>query len=681
MMSPALSVLHDVFGYEHFRGQQAAIVDHVVGGGDALVLMPTGGGKSLCYQVPAIVRQRAGKGVTLVISPLIALMHDQVGALHEAGVAAAFLNSTQDWQQTEEIERQLLAGQLTLLYAAPERVATPRFLGLLDTLHAHGQLSLFAIDEAHCVSQWGHDFRPEYRQLTVLQERWPDVPRIALTATADATTRADIVERLRLQDAAQFVSSFDRPNIRYTIVEKTDARRQLLQFIQREHDGDAGIVYCQSRKRVEELAQALCDAGIDALPYHAGLDAAVRQRNQDRFLREDGLVMCATIAFGMGIDKPDVRFVAHVDMPKNIEGYYQETGRAGRDGAPADAWMAYGLADVVNQARMIDESPAGEDFKQVMRGKLDALLALAEATDCRRARLLAYFGETMVSRPAASGDAGDSKLIAASAGAAGAGGHFHSESDTCQDGAEPPPGRPTAASAPLGGSAPCEAGSVGARCGNCDNCLHPPDTWDATDAARKLLSTVFRVQQASQVAFGAGHIMDIVRGKSTDKVAQYGHQQLSTWGIGSDYSEAQLRGVLRQLIAVGALHVDAQAYNTLRLLDAARPILKGDQPVRLRAASASTTARRTERRRGAPPPAAADLDAAGQARFAALKAWRAEVAREHNLPAFVIFHDATLAAIAAAAPTALSGLEGISGIGAAKLDKYGPEVLRALAAV
>ena len=669
----ARAVLGQVFGYDHFRGQQAAIVEHVCGGGDALVLMPTGGGKSLCYQVPAIVRQRAGKGVTLVISPLIALMHDQVGALHEAGVAAAFLNSTQDWQQTEEIERQLLAGQLTLLYAAPERVATPRFLGLLDTLHAHGQLSLFAIDEAHCVSQWGHDFRPEYRQLTVLHERWPDVPRIALTATADATTRADIVERLRLQDAAQFVSSFDRPNIRYTIVEKTDARRQLLQFIQREHDGDAGIVYCQSRKRVEELAQALCDQGIDALPYHAGLDAAVRQRNQDRFLREDGLVMCATIAFGMGIDKPDVRFVAHVDMPKNIEGYYQETGRAGRDGDAADAWMAYGLQDVVNQRRMIDESPAGEDFKQVMRGKLDALLALAEATDCRRARLLAYFGETMVSRPVASGDADDSKLIAASADAEGAGGNFHSESDTCQGGAEPPPGRPNAASAPLG--------SVVARCGNCDNCLHPPDTWDATDAARKLLSTVFRVQQASQVAFGAGHIMDIVRGKSTDKVAQYGHQQLSTWGIGRDYSEAQLRGVLRQLIAIGALHVDAQAYNTLRLLDAARPILKGDQPVRLRAASASTTARRTERRRGAPPPAAADLDAAGQARFAALKAWRAEVAREHNLPAFVIFHDATLAAIAAAAPTALSGLEGISGIGAAKLDKYGPEVLRALAAV
>ncbi len=644
-------ILHDVFGYPHFRGQQAAIVDHVVGGGDALVLMPTGGGKSLCYQVPAIVRQRAGRGVTLVISPLIALMHDQVGALHEAGVAAAFLNSTQDWAQTEEIERQLLAGQLTLLYAAPERVATPRFLGLLDTLHAHGQLSLFAIDEAHCVSQWGHDFRPEYRQLTVLHERWPSVPRIALTATADATTRADIVERLQLQDAAQFVSSFDRPNIRYTIVEKTDARRQLLQFIEREHEGEAGIVYCQSRKRVEELAQALCDHGIDALPYHAGLDAAVRQRNQDRFLREEGLVMSATIAFGMGIDKPDVRFVAHVDMPKNIEGYYQETGRAGRDGGPADAWMAYGLADVVNQARMIDESPAGDEFKAVMRGKLDALLALAEATDCRRARLLGYFGEAMASRGTPGGAADAANSIAASADQPSAGSPFDSKTSDHR------------------------------YCGNCDNCLQPPDTWDATDAARKLLSTVFRVQQASGIAFGSGHIMDIVRGKGSDKVTQHGHDALSTWAIGKDYSEAQLRGVLRQLIAMGALRVDAEAYNTLRLQDAARPILKGEQSVRLRAATAAaSSSRRSERRRGAPSPAAADLDSASQGRFAALKAWRAEVAREHNLPAYVIFHDATLAAIAAAAPTTLGGLEGITGIGATKLEKYGPEVIRALAA-
>jgi ATP-dependent DNA helicase RecQ len=621
------AVLREVFGYAQFRGPQQAIVEHVVAGSDALVLMPTGGGKSLCYQIPAIVRQQAGRGVALVISPLIALMHDQVGALHEAGVAAAFLNSTQDWEQTSTIERQLLAGQLTLLYAAPERVTTPRFLGLLDTLHAHGQLSLFAIDEAHCVSQWGHDFRPEYRALTVLHERWADVPRIALTATADDITRADIVERLQLQDARQFVSSFDRPNIRYAIVEKKDPTAQLLRFIQREHAGEAGIVYCQSRRRVEELAATLCAHGLDALPYHAGLDAALRQQHQDRFLREDGVVMVATIAFGMGIDKPDVRFVAHVDMPKNIEGYYQETGRAGRDGAPADAWMAYGLQDVVNQRRMIDESPAEEDFKQVMRGKLDALLALAEASDCRRVRLLGYFGEK----------------------------------------SEP--------------------------CGNCDNCLHPPEMWDATDAARKLLSTVFRVQQMSGIGFGAGHIMDIVRGKVTDKTRQYGHDQLSTFGLGAAYSEAQLRGALRQLIATGAMQVDAQAFNTLKLLEAARPILKGEQPVRLRADSASAAAPREKGQRGekgerrerqprrtTPPPAVAALDDGAQQRFAALKTWRTEVARAHDLPAYVIFHDATLAAIAARAPHTLDELQGISGIGAAKLEKYGEQVLACIGA-
>jgi ATP-dependent DNA helicase RecQ len=603
------SILREVFGYADFRGQQQAIVEHVTRGGDALVLMPTGGGKSLCYQIPAIARQQQGRGVTLVISPLIALMHDQVGALHEAGVAAAFLNSTQGWEQTEDIERRLLAGQLTLLYAAPERVGTPRFLGLLDTLHAHGQLSLFAIDEAHCVSQWGHDFRPEYRQLTVLHERWPSVPRIALTATADAITRADIVERLQLDAAAQFVSSFDRPNIRYTIVEKKDPTRQLLAFIEREHEGEAGIVYCQSRKRVEDLATTLCEHGLDALPYHAGLDAATRQQNQDRFLREDGVVMVATIAFGMGIDKPDVRFVAHVDMPKNIEGYYQETGRAGRDGEPADAWMMYGLQDVVNQHRMIDDSPAEDEFKQVQRGKLDALLALAEATDCRRVRLLGYFGEA--SQP----------------------------------------------------------------CGNCDNCLQPPEVWDATDCARKLLSTIYRVQQQTGIGFGAGHVMDILRGKATDKVAQHGHERLSTFGLGAEFSEAQLRGVLRQLIAVGALQVDAQAFNTLKLLEPARPILKGEQPVRLRAAQAEPKRARKRPSRGGTPPAAADLDTASQARFAALKAWRAEVARENNLPAYVIFHDATLAAIAARAPQAPADLEGISGIGATKLERYGDEVL------
>ncbi|MDO5692158.1 MAG: DNA helicase RecQ [Pseudomonadota bacterium] len=608
------NILNEVFGYPAFRGQQQAIVHHVTAGGDALVLMPTGGGKSLCYQIPAIARQRAGHGVTLVVSPLIALMHDQVGALHEAGVAAAFLNSTQDWEQTEDIERRLLAGQLTLLYAAPERVGTPRFLGLLDTLHAHGALSLFAIDEAHCVSQWGHDFRPEYRQLTVLHERFAQVPRIALTATADDVTRADIIERLQLEHAKQFVSSFDRPNIRYAIVEKKDPTRQLLAFIEREHAGEAGIVYCQSRKRVEELAATLCEHGIDALPYHAGLDAATRQQNQDRFLRAEpdaGVVMCATIAFGMGIDKPDVRFVAHVDMPKNIEGYYQETGRAGRDGEPANAWMAYGLQDVVNQRRMIDESPAEADFKQVMVSKLDALLALAEATDCRRVRLLRYFGEA--SQP----------------------------------------------------------------CGNCDNCLRPPDVWDATDCARKLLSTIYRVQQMSGIGFGAGHIMDIVRGKRTDKVAQFGHEQLSTFGIGAEFSEAQLRGVLRQLIAVGALHVDAQAYNTLKLLEPARPILKGEQPVRLRAATAAPARERTRKPRTATPaPAVAELDTAAQARFAALKAWRGEVAREHNLPAYVIFHDATLTAIAARAPRSLDDLQGISGMGATKLERYGEEVVR-----
>jgi ATP-dependent DNA helicase RecQ len=606
------AILSEVFGYDQFRGPQAAIVDHVITGGDALVLMPTGGGKSLCYQIPAIARQRAGHGVAIVVSPLIALMHDQVGALHEAGVDAEFLNSTLTGEEAYAVEKRMLRGEITLLYAAPERVTTSRFLSQLDALHERGKLSLFAIDEAHCVSQWGHDFRPEYRALTVLHERYASVPRIALTATADAITREDIIERLQLQGARQFISSFDRPNIRYTIVEKKDATTQLLRFVEREHRGDAGIVYCQSRKRVEEIAQTLCEQGVDALPYHAGLEAEVRQRNQDRFLREDGIVMVATIAFGMGIDKPDVRFVAHLDMPKNIEGYYQETGRGGRDGLPAAAWMAYGLQDVVNQRRMIDESPAGEEFKQVMRGKLDALLALAEATDCRRVRLLGYFGEK---------------------------------------------------------STPC---------GNCDNCLSPPQVWDGTDAARKLLSTIYRVQQQSGISFGAGHVMDIVRGKKTEKVAQFGHEALSTFGIGAEFSEAQLRGVLRQLIAIGALAVDGQAFNTLQLTEGSRAVLKGEVQVQLRE-SVSTPASSSRRRGGgakAAPAVAAGLTAAGQSRFDALKAWRAEVARAHNLPAYVIFHDATLAAIAALAPQSLDDLQGISGIGAKKLEAYGDEVLR-----
>ena len=603
-----------MFGYEQFRGPQEAIVSHVINGGDALVLMPTGGGKSLCYQIPAIARQQAGQGVTVVISPLIALMHDQVGALHEAGVEAEFLNSTLTGEQASALEKRLLRADLTMLYAAPERVTTPRFLALLDALYARGQLALFAIDEAHCVSQWGHDFRPEYRALTVLHERYAGVPRMALTATADALTRADIVERLQLEDAQQFVSSFDRPNIRYKIVEKKDATQQLLRFIQHEHEGDAGIVYCQSRRKVEDIAQTLCAAGLNALPYHAGLDAAVRQSNQDRFLREDGIVMVATIAFGMGIDKPDVRFVAHLDMPKNIEGYYQETGRAGRDGAPANAWMGYGLQDVVNQRRMIDESPAGDDFKQVMRGKLDALLTLAEGADCRRVRLLAYFDEA--SQP----------------------------------------------------------------CNNCDNCLIPPNVWDGTDAARKLLSTIYRVQQASGISFGAGHIMDIVRGKTTDKVTQFGHEGLTTFGIGASFSEIQLRGVLRQLIATGALNVDGQAFNTLQLTEQSRAVLKGEVAVRLRE-SVSTPAERKPKRSSSgstskPNAAPLALDDAAQIRFAALKAWRGEVAREHNLPAYVIFHDATLAAIAERVPQTLDDLQGISGIGAKKLEAYGEEVLR-----
>ncbi|UCU99388.1 DNA helicase RecQ [Acidovorax radicis] len=614
-MSPAHSVLQDVFGYEQFRGPQAAIVEHVIAGGDALVLMPTGGGKSLCYQVPAIVRQQQGRGVTIVVSPLIALMHDQVGALHEAGVSAAFLNSTLSFDESQDVELRLQTGDITLLYAAPERLNTPRFLGLLDNLYNEGHLSLFAIDEAHCVSQWGHDFRPEYRALTVLHERYAGVPRIALTATADDLTRADIIERLQLEDARLFISSFDRPNIRYRIEEKKDVTTQLLRFIEREHAGEAGVVYCQSRKRVEELAATLSDAGITALPYHAGLDTKVRQKNQDRFLREEGIVMVATIAFGMGIDKPDVRFVAHVDMPKNIEGYYQETGRAGRDGLNADAWMAYGLNDVVNQRRMIDESPAGEEFKQALRGKLDALLALAEATDCRRVRLLAYFGE---------------------------------------------------ASTP---------------CGNCDNCLNPPAVWDATDAARKLLSTIYRVNQASGISFGTGHIMDILRGKKTEKVAQFGHEKISTFGIGADLTEPQLRGVLRQLIATGALGLQkvmldsGHSFDTLCLTEGSRAVLKGEVPVQLRESVSSAPAKRS-RKSSAPPAAAANLGPDAQVRFINLKAWRAEVAREHNLPAYVIFHDATLAAIAERNPDTLEDLQGISGMGAKKLEAYGAEVLR-----
>ncbi|CAN5401307.1 DNA helicase RecQ [soil metagenome] len=619
-------ILQEVFGYGEFRGPQQAIIEHVVQGGDALVLMPTGGGKSLCYQIPAIARQNAGHGVTIVISPLIALMHDQVGALLEAGVSAAFLNSTQTFEESSQLEAQLLANKLTLLYAAPERINTPRMKSLLASLHARGLLSLFAIDEAHCVSQWGHDFRPEYRSLSLLHETFPDVPRMALTATADALTRQDMIERLKLEDAREFVSSFDRPNIRYTIVEKLDATRQLLRFIQTEHHNEAGIVYCQSRKRVEEIAAMLEEAGIKAMAYHAGFDAKVRQQRQDRFLREDGCVMVATIAFGMGIDKPDVRFVAHLDMPKNIEGYYQETGRAGRDGLAADAWMVYGLQDVVNQRRMIDTSEAAsEEFKQVMRGKLDALLTLAEGTHCRRVSLLGYFGEP---------------------------------------------------------SSPC---------GNCDNCLNPPAVWDATEAARKLLSCIYRVEQASGMSFGAGHILDILRGKTSDKIVQYGHDKLSTFGIGADLSEPQWRGVLRHLIASNLVastlmhSASGNSFNTLQLLPDARQVLKGEASVLLRQQAASAKPERSRRgskstvKTSVKGMAEAALNAGALERLGRLKAWRTDVAREHNLPPFVIFHDATLRAIAEQAPQDLHALGGISGMGVKKLAAYGAEVLRVCA--
>ena len=615
------AVLSEVFGYPAFRGLQAKVVEHVVSGGDALVLMPTGGGKSLCYQVPAIVRHRAGHGVAVVVSPLIALMHDQVGALEEAGVHAAFLNSTQDYDDAAAVEREVRSGRLVMLYVAPERLLAPRMLAMLDALHAQQKLSLFAIDEAHCVSQWGHDFREDYLALSLLHERFASVPRIALTATADAVTQRDIVERLALGQARTFIASFDRPNIRYTIVEKQEPRSQLLGFLREQHAGDAGIVYCGTRKKVDETAQWLVEQGLSALPYHAGLDTTKRQQHQDRFLRDDGVVMVATIAFGMGIDKPDVRFVAHLDLPKSIEGYYQETGRAGRDGAPANAWMAYGLADVVNQRRMIDEGVADESFKRTQRTKLEALLGLAEAHDCRRRRLLSYFGEAM--------DARD-------------------------------------------------------RCGNCDNCLEPPQTWDATQAARMVLSCIVRIQQACGLTFGAQHLMDVLRGRLTDKVKQYHHDRLSTYGIGAQWDEARWRAVIRQLVALG--HIEPLGeFNTLGIAEKARAVLRGNVPIELRVPSAPVKAVRQRAfksssldDKGARRDKDMGLDDAQRARFDALRAWRAEVAREHQLPAYVIFHDAALATMAREVPTTLAALSGISGVGAKKLEAYGPSIVALL---
>jgi ATP-dependent DNA helicase RecQ len=601
--SSASAILKEVFGYASFRGFQREVIDRVVAGGDTLVLMPTGGGKSLTYQIPALMR----RGVGIVVSPLIALMADQVAALDELGVRAAALNSTLSAAEAAAIERKMRAGDIDLVYIAPERLLTERSLRLLAEVEAGAGLALFAIDEAHCVSQWGHDFRPEYGALAVLRERFPAVPRIALTATADAPTRAEIVERLLIEPEV-FVASFDRPNIRYRIVEKREPREQLLRFIRDEHPGAAGIVYCLARNTVDEVARFLADHEIPALPYHAGMEPAVRAAHQARFQREEGRVMVATIAFGMGIDKPDVRFVAHLDMPKSVEGYFQETGRAGRDGLPADAWMAYGLADVVQQRRLIEQSEADESYKRLSSAKLDAMLALAEAADCRRVRLLAYFGEA--SRP----------------------------------------------------------------CGNCDNCLAPPALRDATEDARKLLSTIYRCQQAGGFGFAATHVIDVLRGKVTDKVTRFGHERLSTFGIGADRSEAEWRLLLRQLVAQHMVEVDTHHFNVLRLAESSRAVLRGERQVEVRMQV------HEPRRRARSRVVAEGFDAAAAPLFERLREWRAGVAREHGVPAYVVFHDGTLRAIAQSRPGTLDALGQISGIGAAKLDRYGTAVLQLVSA-
>ncbi len=597
-MSPARELLQRIFGYPAFRGPQEAIVKHLVEGGDALVLMPTGGGKSLCYQIPALLRD----GVGIVVSPLIALMQDQVEALEQLGVRAAFLNSSLTVDAASAVERKLLTGELDLLYVAPERLLMSSFLSLLE----RSRIALFAIDEAHCVSQWGHDFRREYRELNLMHERWPDVPRIALTATADEPTRREIVERLQLEDARQFISSFDRPNIRYRVVQKDNARKQILDFLAAHRDA-AGIVYCLSRKKVEETAAFLVANGVTALPYHAGLNAETRSANQRRFLREDGVVIVATIAFGMGIDKPDVRFVAHMDLPKSLEGYYQETGRAGRDGEPADAWLAYGLGDLVMLKQMIEQSESGEERKRLERRKLDSLLGYCESTVCRRHLLLAGFGEV-----------------------------------------------------------------YGRDCGNCDNCLDPPERWDATIEAQKAMSCVARTGQR----FGAAHVIEVLRGGDTEKIRQHGHQRLSTYGIGADLDAKRWNGVFRQLVAAGFLEINVEGFGALRLTEASRPVLRGEQKVQLR--------RDIERKRektarvSRTGTVATDLPPHAIPRFDALRSLRARLAREQNVPAYVIFHDATLRAIAVDAPCDLPSLGRISGVGVGKLERYGAQVLDTL---
>jgi ATP-dependent DNA helicase RecQ len=605
-VSEAQGVLRRVFGYDSFRGPQEEIIDHVTAGGDALVLMPTGGGKSLCYQIPALLR----KGVGVVVSPLIALMQDQVDALRTLGVRAGFLNSTQEPGERRMVEAAFLDGRLDLLYLAPERLRAESTLRLLD----RGTIALFAIDEAHCVAQWGHDFRPDYLALSALHERWPAVPRIALTATATRATHAEIAARLNLEQARHFVASFDRPNIQYRIVPKNEPRRQLLELLRTEHAGDAGIVYCLSRASVDAIAEFLVRSGIEALPYHAGLDSGTRAANQARFLREDGLIMVATIAFGMGIDKPDVRFIAHLDLPRSVEGYYQETGRAGRDGLPSTAWMAYGLQDVVLLRKLIDSSEGDGAHRRRLAAHLDAMLALCETIECRREQLLGYFDE---------------------------------QADAC---------------------------------GNCDTCLTPPEAWDGTIAAQKLLSAVTRLARERHQKFGAGQVIDILLGKQTPKVIQHGHDSLTVFGVGTELSDTQWRTVVRQLLAQGVLAVEGE-YGTLVTTKASDEVLYRGRQVRLRHDPARQA--RVPRARPAKPrgdsAAPADLPEADAAVFEQLRAWRAAAAKEQGMPAYVIFHDATLREIAAQAPSTLAELAAVNGVGENKLARYGQQILDLLA--